>query len=79
MLNLDQERDEVAALIKNGADLNITQRKTEIDLYPDLYGYDRVTTITWRTAMDWAAETSNDDIAKMIYAAGGKSAKEVMK
>ena len=72
-------KDEVTALIKNGADLNMTQRKATIDLYPDLYGYDRVTTITWRTARDWAVETSNDDIAKILEAAGGKSAKEIMK
>lgn len=67
-----------AALVKDGADLNVTEKEVTSETDFDWYNGNTITfTKTWRTARDWAAETKHTEIYDMIKAAGGKGAKEV--
>jgi ankyrin repeat protein len=68
-----------AALVKNGADLNVVEKETTTDSHFDGYGTTFSVKKTWRTARDWAAETKHPEVYKIIEDAGGKDALSVMK
>jgi ankyrin repeat protein len=68
-----------AALVKNGADLNVVEKETTTDSHFDGYGTSFSVKKTWRTARDWAAETKHADVYKIIEDGGGKDALSVMK